>query len=323
MYLMAAPAARGLFAKAIVQSGYMISTPELRAASFGAPSAEETGTRVASRARAPNIAALRAMTARAVMNAADASDYQPFGTVDGQILQRQLVDTFDRGEQAPVPVLAGFNSGEARSLPILLPPTPARASVYERLIQERYGDLAAEFLRLYPSATMQASILATTRDALYGWTAERLVRKQTALNAPSFLYAFDHGYPAADGANLRGFHASELPYVFGTIDRTLPYWPRIPATQSERQFSDAMVGYWTSFAHTGRPQAAGSPDWPAYGSVAALMFFADTPRPAANFLPGTFALHEAAMCRRRAAGQAWNWNVGVDSPTLSAAAQCS
>ena len=41
---------------------------------------------------------------------------------------------------------------------------------------------------------MEESILATTRDALYGWTAMRLVKKQTALGLPSYLYFFDHGY---------------------------------------------------------------------------------------------------------------------------------
>jgi para-nitrobenzyl esterase len=104
-----------------------------------------------------------------------------------------------------VPLLAGFNSGEIRSLRILAPPPPATASEYESTIRERYLDLADEFLRLYPSTNMQESIWATTRDALYGWTAERLVRKQTALGQPSFLYFFDHGYPAEEAA---GLHAS-------------------------------------------------------------------------------------------------------------------
>jgi hypothetical protein len=88
-------------------------------------------------------------------------------------------------------LLAGFNSGEIRSLRALAPRPPANAAEYERMIRERYLDLADEFLKLYPSTNLEESILATTRDALYGWTAERLVRKQAALGAPSFLYYFD------------------------------------------------------------------------------------------------------------------------------------
>jgi para-nitrobenzyl esterase len=165
---------------------------------------------------------------------------------------------------------------------------------------------------------------ATTRDALYGWTAERLVRKQTALGVPAFLYLFDHGYPAADSAGLHGFHASELPYEFGTLDRTPPLWPKIPATPQETGFSEAMIGYWTSFARTGQPKAANEPDWPSYGATGAYMLFADAPRVSSNLFPGMFALQEEAVCRRRASGDLpWNWNVGIISPPLSnATARC-
>ncbi len=195
IYLMAAAPARGLFSKAIAESAYLISTPELKQRRFGSEAAEASGSRLAAALHAPNLAALRAMDASALANAAPAAGYAPWGTVDGQILPRQLVDVFDRGEQAPVPLLAGFNSGEIRSLRALAPRPPSNAVEYERLIRERYLELAGEFLKLYPSANMEESVLATTRDALYGWTAERLVRSQSALRVPGFLYYFDHGYP--------------------------------------------------------------------------------------------------------------------------------
>jgi len=204
-------------------------------------------------------------------------------------------------------------------LMILAPHPPANAAAYEATIRDRYGDLADEFLRLYPSANMQESILATTRDALYGWTAQRLVRKQTALGQPSFLYFFDHGYPAADSAGLHGFHASELPYVFGTSDATPPHWPKIPATPAETRLSDAMIGYWSSFARTGRPQAANEPDWPAFGPNGSYLAFEETPKPSDHLLPGMYEFNEEVVCRRRASGDiAWNWNVGLYSPKLPA-----
>ena len=119
--------ARGLFAKAITQSAYMISTPELKERKFGALSAEEAGVQLANTLRAPNIAALRAMDVDALVRAASGAGYAPWGAIDGHVLPRQLVDVFDRGEQAPVPLLAGFNSGEIRSLRFLAPPPPASA----------------------------------------------------------------------------------------------------------------------------------------------------------------------------------------------------
>ncbi len=317
MYLMASPAARGVFAKAIAQSAYMISTPALKDGKHGSPSAEQNGTALATALKAPDIAALRKMDAAALTSGAAAARFQPFGAIDGRVLPRQLVEVFDEGKQAPVPVLAGFNSGEIRSLKILAPPVPAKAEDYESAIRKSYRDVADRFLNLYPASTMAESILANTRDALYGWTSQRLVRKQTALGQPSYLYLFDHGYPATDTAGLHGFHASELPYVFGTLAGTPPLWPKIPDTSGERRLSDAMLDYWTSFARSGTPRAKDEADWPAFGSKGAYMEFTDAPHAAQNLMPGMYDLQEEVVCRRRAQGdQAWNWNVGLYSPQL-------
>lgn len=317
MYLMASPNARGLFAKAIAQSAYMISTPELKQARHGAMAAEATGAMLAAKLGAADVSGLRTMDAQTITDTAAASGFAPLGVVDGKILPAQLVDIFDRGEQARVPLLVGFNSGEIRTLTVLAPPPVANADEYERVIRERYGDLANEFLRLYPASGQKESIYANTRDALYGWTSERLARKQAELGAPSFLYLFDHAYPATSEANLHAFHASELPFTFGTLTRTPPYWPKIETSEAQQSFSDAMIGYWTSFARTGRPAATGAPDWPAYGADRAFMHFADTPQVSRNLYPGMYELHEAAVCRRKASGAApWNWNTGLASPKL-------
>lgn len=317
MYLMTSPRARGLFHKAIAQSAYMISTPELKQARFGENAAEAIGSRLVASVGAQDLAALRAIDAEKLTNAAGQAGYFPLGTIDGQVLPRQLVDVFDRGEQAPVPIIAGFNSGEIRSLRFLAPPVPADAATYETAIRGRYADLADDYLKLYPSKYPEESILAATRDALYGWTAERLVSKQTALGKQAFLYIFDHGYPAADAAGLHAFHAAELPYVFGTARRTPPLWPKIPGTTAEATLSNAMIDYWTSFARSGEPSAANQPQWRAYGSTRAYMDFADAPISATHLLPGMYELNEQVVCRRRSNGKLpWNWNVGVISPQL-------
>jgi len=317
MYLMASPQARGLFAKAIAQSAYMISMPTLKQNKHGMPSAEESGTKLAAALHAPDLAALRSMDAGTLTQTAAADGFAPWIVVDGHLVPHQLVGIFDKGEQAHVPLLAGFNSGEIRSLRVLAPPPPASAAQYEEAIRHGYGNLADEFLHLYPSANMEESILATTRDALYGWTAEELVRKQTAINQPAYLYFFDHGYPAADSAGLHGFHASELPFVFGNFDGTPPLWPKVPETRQQRQLSDAMIDYWTSFARTGKPVAKGEPDWPAFGTNKAYMAFTDAPHPSHHLFPGMYNLVNEVVCRRQASGdQAWNWNVGIIAPPL-------
>jgi para-nitrobenzyl esterase len=324
MYLMASPLAHGLFARGIAESAYMISTPALKSAVHGAPSAEQAGVTLMTQLKAPDLAAMRAMPGDQITAAAAGFGYGPWGAVDGYVLPDQLVNVFDQGKQARVPILAGFNSGEIRSLTPLAPPVPASAAVYESAIRERYGDLADSFLKLYPSDNLKESIFATTRDALYGWTAERLVRKQSAQGLPSFLYLWDHGYPAADAAGLHAFHARELPYVFGTFDGTPPLWPKNAHPPEEDALAAAMGDYWTSFARTGRPQARNAPAWPAYAPDARYMHFAGTPTVARDLMPGMYDLNETVMCRRRANGTiSWGWLVGLWAPkTPPAAVSC-
>ena len=302
LYLMAAPSARGLFAKAIVQSGSMISTPGLRESESGEQAAEAVGARFASKLNVTDLTALRAIDAMTLAELAPKNGYAAFVTIDGHVLPRQLVDVFDAGEQAAVPVLAGFNSGEIRSLRRLAPPVPADAAAYEASIRGTYGDLAAKVLELYPANDIEESILAITRDAVFGWSAERLVRNQTALGQAGFLYFFDHSYTAAEHAGLHGFHAAELPYIFGTADRAPPSWPKVPATAVETALSDAMIGYWTAFARSGNPNSKTLPRWSPYGSTRAYMLFAAAPQAASHLLPGMFELHENVVCRRRPAG---------------------
>lgn len=317
MYLLASPAAHGLFHKAIAQSAYMISTPALREKKHGHVPAETMGVMTAEKLGAKSLIDLRAMNAEILTSAALAAGFQTFGAVDGKILPRQLVDIFDRGQQAPVPILAGFNSGEIRSLRMLAPPPPGDAATYEKEIRARYGDLADDFLKLYPASDPAESVLLAPRDALYGWTAERLVIKQTAVGQPGFLYYFDHGYPAADAAGLHGFHASEIPYVFGTTHATPPAWPKSPDTPVEARLTAAMGDYWAAFARDGAPKAKGQPAWRPYGRERAYMAFVEGPTPGVHLRPGMYALNEAVMCRRKAQGDIpWTWNVGVVSPPL-------
>jgi para-nitrobenzyl esterase len=84
-------------------------------------------------------------------------------------------------------------------------------------------------------------------------------RNRPLLGEHAFLYFFDHGYSAAEAAGLHAFHASELPYIFGTADHTPPAWPKLPETPEERRFSEAVASYWASFVRTGSPTASGKP----------------------------------------------------------------
>ena len=121
------------------------------------------------------------MGARKLIDASAAAGYAPFGTIDGRILPHQLVDTFDRREQAPVPLIAGFTSGEVRSLRFLLPPTPASPA----MVNVRYmvDDVqAADWL------TAQRHVAQGGRPRVFGHGRQASIKRwsvppETALSA--------------------------------------------------------------------------------------------------------------------------------------------
>jgi para-nitrobenzyl esterase len=321
-YHLVSPLARGLFHKAIAQSVNIRAFPELRRTAFGLEPAEETGRAFAARAGASDLAALRSAPAEGLLRAALAARFPAQGTIDGWALPEQIVESLDAGRQARVPLLAGFNSGELRSQRGFLPPAPPDAATYEAEIQRRSGDLAPAFLRLYPASDIDGSMLATLRDAIYGWATERIVRGQAAAGQGAFLYLFDHCDAAARVRNLCAFHASELPYVFGLVrpDAALPpNWPR-PAGPDEAALSEAIIDYWVSFARTGSPNGPGRPHWRPYSDREAYMRFAGRPIPSTDLLPGMFELHETSVGARRRAGTQWFLDVGVSAPTIPSSA---
>lgn len=325
--LMTSPLARGLFHKVIIQSGYMVSNMELQRPSFGLPSAQTVGETLAKKLGAANLAALRAMDAAKLGKDSLAAGFDPQATIDGWVLPRQIVDAFDRGEQARVPMIVGFNGGEVRSLRgIFLPPLPKSAAEYEAMVRHIYGDLADSYLRLYPSANIEESALTAARDGFYGWSAVRLARKQTQLGVPAYLYLFEHQYPAEVALHLEAFHASELPYEFGLIGSSSRFprnWPQPPDAAPERAISEAIMGYFTSFAHSGKPVAR-EPAWRPFADGQAFLDIRDEPHLSNNPLPGAYDLHEEVISRRRASGmQYWYVNIGLASPVVPASSSHS
>jgi para-nitrobenzyl esterase len=326
LHLLVAPQARGLFAKAIVQSAALMNIPDLKAMTHGVPSAEALGVHYATAMGASTVADLRAIPGADLAARAVKAGFASTAIVDGKVIPRQLIETFERGEQAKVPLMTGFTAGEISTMKSILPGLPDASTFtpesYEAKIRASYGEFADTFLRLYPSNDIGKSMLAAARDGFFAWNSQRLVRDQAKAGQPTYLYYFDHGYPAADEAGIHAFHASEVPYMFGTIDRVTALWPAIPQTAAERSLSDAMVGYWASFARSGTPSAAGQPAWAPHNQGAAYMLFSDKPHAAANLKPEEYALNEQIICRRRAAGNLpWNWNMGVISPPLPPATE--
>jgi para-nitrobenzyl esterase len=318
--LMTSPLARGLFHKVIVQSGYMVSNRDLKRPIFGQPSSEAVGEALAEKLGAPNLPALRALDATALIKSSHEAGYDPQATIDGWVLPQQIVEAFDRGDQAAVPMIAGFTAGEVRSLRFFIPKLPANAAEYEAKVRSLYGDLAAQYLQFYPASDIEESALAAARDGFYGWSAQRLVRNQSKLGLPAYLYFFEHRYPAQEARHLEAFHASELPFEFGALQsgaRLPQNWPLPPDNADERALSEAIMNYFTSFARTGKPTARPAPAWKPFAQGEAYLDIRETPVLSSKILPGRYELQEQIVSRRRTSGeQNWYINVGLASSEL-------
>lgn len=313
-YLLTSPKAEGLFQKAIIESPNSRNFPELGRAAYGARPAEEIGASTISAMGFSSLESAREATAQEIIDRAGQAGFIPQGTIDGAVLPSQIIDSFDDGAFAKVPVLAGFNSGEVRSQRLFLPRKPNN---YEAVIVARYGALSNDVLALYPRADVDASMLATLRDGIYGWATERIVRKETEADQPAFMYVFDYCYPSAEKADLCAFHASELPFVFGALDpdKLSPNWP-VPDGEHDNVVSSALLDYWTSFAATGQPESISGPVWPAYGGDQAYLNIGQELEVGNNPMPGMFELHEELVRQRKAAGAPWFLNIGLGAPPL-------
>lgn len=312
-YLMVSPDARGLFDRAIIQSPNLRAVPVLDKQHYGLPTAESIGEAVAARAGAQDVAALRALDAEAVLGAAAAAGFVAQPTIDGSVLPQQAALAFSEGKQASVPVLAGFNMGEMRSMGASAPPGMDSAR-YRQEIERRYGEDADAFLRLYPEEDVRESVLAVLRDAIFGWAAEKIVRSQADLGVPSYFYVFDHCYTAARERDLCAFHASELPFVFGQVGEGTDLsetWPR-PEGPEALATAAAMTEDWTRFIKTGAPAAGGG--WPTYAPGESYMDFGPRPEVSRDPLSGMFEFHERTFRARQAGGEQWFTNVGIAAP---------
>ena len=143
MYLMSAPSARGLFAKAITQSAYMVSAQELRTATHDAYS-RRSHRRVAGREvrrRRPGRAALHGCRSRSPTSPRRMASFRSSSSTGACCRARSSTCSI-AASRPRCRMLAGFNSGEIRSLRALAPPVPADAATYEKEIRARYADLA-------------------------------------------------------------------------------------------------------------------------------------------------------------------------------------
>jgi para-nitrobenzyl esterase len=270
--LMASPLARGLFHRAILESGQCddILSPELTKpiryeGNAGPGTAEDTGLQLAHDlkvADGPNaLAHLRGKTPDELIQASRGLDMYTNSTVDGWVLPEQPAVTFREGRQAGVPVIVGSTNDEMANL-YNPPDDPTTLASYKTWLNGvRFSKNADDILRLYPAGT-DAEVPAVfmtleTDDTAAG--AYLIARETAHTGQNAYLYYFIYpskGKMAGHGA----VHGSELKFLSGVFRKS--FWGEMD--EEDRKLTETVSGYWTRFAATGDPNGPGAPHWPAY-----------------------------------------------------------
>ena len=289
--LVASPLAKGLFHRAIAESGSGVISNN-RVVTIA--EAESAGLKYAESKGSKSIAALRAISWQDLVSGTrtgNSSNFRPL--VDGWVLPETVESRMLHGQQNDVPTLTGLNADEGSSSPDygMIP-----AGEFTQQIRKRFGEMADAFLKLYPFSTdQQAGEMEKTSArqqgliSMYLWAAGRARTGKTK----AFTYYWTHAEPGPDQQRYAAFHTSEVPYVFDTLQKSKRPW-----TDEDRKLANLLSSYWINFAAAGDPNGRGLPEWPAFNEkLAQTMELGDhsgarpiASKPAIDFFTHYFSL---------------------------------
>jgi para-nitrobenzyl esterase len=256
--LIASPLAKGLFQRAIGESGGLFEPLEL-SSGFSQAGAEDNGRQFAQRQGASTLAQLRAKTVSELLSA-------PFGAnfvVDGYVLKESPFDAYKDHAQNDVDVLVGSNADEGQ---LFLQKKSVTIANFKNVLGADFPPPLVWLLHPNSGNTDSEARLAAAAiegDMRFRWDMWRWARL-AADNGKKhvYYYQFSRAPPFPSGNRYVGLgatHGMEMPYVFDHLNQQ-----EVPWTAKDRELAAQLAEYWANFAKTGDPNGPGVPVWPSF-----------------------------------------------------------
>ena len=284
--LLATPCAKGLFHKAIVQSGSMLRTMESKySRKIGIATVRNLGLDASSIDKISEVpyGELLAAGEKAIAQVKAEADRDGvasfiFGwapTVDGAVLPSQPFDPQAPAISAEIPMIIGTTRHEFSMTTYVPALRNAGREEVIGILKGRYGEGTERFLELFAKA-YPGSKPADMLDADFVFrpsAIEQALRKSLQGAAPVYMYMFNWESPVLDGI-LRSTHCMEIPFVFNNADR---HASMTGGGAQAMKLASKMSHCWAEFARCGKPSAEGLPEWePFEAEKRAVMFFDNT-----------------------------------------------
>ncbi|MGH8493548.1 MAG: carboxylesterase/lipase family protein [Moraxellaceae bacterium] len=294
--LLASPLARGLFHRAILQSGspdHVVVREEAARITGRFVGAASDAKACLTGGLEGIVKAQRACFATTVNRGQHTQPIPQFGmtllpVIGDDVLPEHPLNALRAGASADIPVLLGTTldewtlfylapqaMGRGQSRPE--PDAERLAHEFERTLPGRSAAMLASYQALMPGAAASAVFCAYETDRMFRIPTIRLAEARFSASAPTFHYLFD--WACAWSPKLGSCHVMEIPFVFGITDRPTGQF-FTGGGEAAARLSREMRAAWAAFARTGRPASPDWPEWPAYRKEgrASMLIAAETRR---------------------------------------------